>query len=150
APEALAVELSSFQLYWSPSPRPAAAALLNLAPDHLDWHGALADYAAAKARVYAGDPVAVFNADDEWSARLAGRSRRRVGVTLSPPGPGQLGVQDGVLLDRAFDPAGPGGVELAAVADVRPAGPHNVANALAAAALARAHGVPPAAVAAGL
>jgi len=157
--DVLAVELSSFQLHWSPSPRPVAAAVLNVAPDHLDWHGSLAAYAADKARIYAGDPVAVFNADDEWSTRLAGELPRRVGCTLSRPGRGQLGVEDGALVDRAFGaaghpgrPAGPAvsGVELAAVGDVRPAGPHNVANALAAAALARAYGVPAAAVAAGL
>jgi UDP-N-acetylmuramoylalanine--D-glutamate ligase len=154
--EVLAVELSSFQLHWSPSPRPAAAAVLNLAPDHLDWHGSLAGYAADKARIYAGDPVAVFNADDESSARLSAGLPRRVGFTLSRPGTGQLGVCDGVLVDRAFgvdrafDEPVAGGQALAAVADVRPAGPHNVANALAAAALARAHGVAVGAVAAGL
>ncbi len=145
--DVLAVELSSFQLHWSPSPRPLAAAVLNVAPDHLDWHGSLAGYAEAKARIYAGDPVAVFNADDEWSTRLAAGTRRRVGCTLSRPGRGQLGVEGGVLLDRAFDPAG---AALVPAAEVRPAGPHNVANALAAAALARAYGVPAAAVAAGL
>jgi UDP-N-acetylmuramoylalanine--D-glutamate ligase len=157
--DALAVELSSFQLHWSPSPRPVAAAVLNIAPDHLDWHGSLAGYAADKARIYAGNPIAVFNADDDWSTRLAGGKPRRVGFTLSRPGAGQLGVEDGMLVDRAFGDTGSpalsgrpaqSGVELAAVGDVRPAGPHNVANALAAAALARAHGVPAGAVAAGL
>jgi UDP-N-acetylmuramoylalanine--D-glutamate ligase len=66
--QVLAVELSSFQLHWSPSPRPAAAAVLNLAPDHLDWHGSFAGYAADKARIYAGDPIAVYNADDAEAA----------------------------------------------------------------------------------
>jgi UDP-N-acetylmuramoylalanine--D-glutamate ligase len=151
--DVLAVELSSFQLHWSPSPRPAAAAVLNVAPDHLDWHGSLAGYLADKARIYAGDPVAVFNADDPWSSRLAAGNARRIGCTLSTPDRGQFGVEDGVLVDRAFAgarPPGPSRVELATVAEVRPAGPHNVANALAAAALARAHGVPADAVGAGL
>ncbi|MEN3361284.1 MAG: UDP-N-acetylmuramoylalanine--D-glutamate ligase [Mycobacteriales bacterium] len=162
--DVLAVELSSFQLHWSPSVRPLAAAILNLAPDHLDWHGGFDGYAAAKARVYAGEPIAVYNADDPLVAALAGGSARRVGFTLHEPRPGQLGVRDGVLLDRAFGPAaGPAGlagagpdvaVELAAVADILPDGPpalpHQVANALAAAALARGYGVPPAAVRAGL
>jgi UDP-N-acetylmuramoylalanine--D-glutamate ligase len=145
--DVLAVELSSFQLHWAPSLRPAAAAVLNVAPDHLDWHGSFAGYVADKARIYAGEPVAVFNADDTWSTRLAADKARRVGFTLASPTRGQLGVQDGVLVDRAFDP---GGVALAPAAEVRPAGPHNVANALAAAALARAHGVAADAVAAGL
>jgi UDP-N-acetylmuramoylalanine--D-glutamate ligase len=173
--DVLAVELSSFQLHWSPSVRPAAAAVLNLAPDHLDWHGSYEAYAAAKGRIFAGDPVAVANADDPATVELAAGVRRRVTFTLAPPAPGQLGVAGGVLLDRAFGD----GVELAAVADVRPPGPHDadppaaaprgaraplaapravgapppphmVANALAAAALARAHGVPAAAVREGL
>ena len=70
---------------------------------------------------------------------------RQVSFTLAEPGPDQLGVLAGRLVDRAF-----GGGELATAAEVRPAGPHNVANALAAAALARAHGVDPAAVGRGL
>jgi UDP-N-acetylmuramoylalanine--D-glutamate ligase len=143
----LAVELSSFQLHSAPSVRPAAAALLNLAPDHLDWHGDFAAYAAAKERIWVGaDTVAVGNADDpEVAARLARAPGRQVSFTLAEPGPDQLGVVAGTLVDRAF-----GGGELAPAADVRPAGPHNVANALAAAALARAGGVDPPAIAAGL
>jgi UDP-N-acetylmuramoylalanine--D-glutamate ligase len=151
--DVLAVELSSFQLHWSPSPRPAAAAVLNVAPDHLDWHRSLAGYLADKARIYAGDPVAVFNADDGWSTRLAAGNARRIGCTLSRPERGQFGVEDGVLVDRVFhEPTRPGlsRVELAGVDEVRPAGAHNVSNALAAAALARAHGVPADAVGAGL
>jgi UDP-N-acetylmuramoylalanine--D-glutamate ligase len=152
--QVLAVELSSFQLYWSPSVRPLAAALLNLAPDHLDWHGGFDGYAAAKARVYAGDPVAVYNADDPAVTALAAGNPRRAGFTLREPAPEQLGVRAGVLLDRAFGGDPGDGVVLAAVADILPAGPpalpHQVANALAAAALARAYGLAPAAIRAGL
>ncbi|MGW2217800.1 Mur ligase family protein, partial [Nonomuraea sp. NPDC001684] len=50
--DALAVELSSFQLHWSSTLAPHAAAILNIAPDHLDWHGSMAEYAAAKGRIY--------------------------------------------------------------------------------------------------
>ncbi|HST65650.1 MAG TPA: UDP-N-acetylmuramoyl-L-alanine--D-glutamate ligase [Mycobacteriales bacterium] len=143
----LAVELSSFQLHSAPSVRPAAAALLNLAPDHLDWHGGFEAYAAAKELIWAGaETVAIGNDDDpEVATRLAKAPGRQVSFTLAAPGPDQLGVVDGVLTDRAF-----GGGPLAPAAEVRPAGPHNAANALAAAALARAHGVPPAAIRAGL
>ena len=144
--EVLAVELSSFQLHSAPSIRPAAAALLNLAPDHLDWHGGFAAYAADKERVWAPGTVAVGNADDpEVAARLARAPGRQVSFTLGPPGPGQLGVVTDRLVDRAF-----GGGDLTGAGEVRPAGPHNVANALAAAALARAHGVAPGAIRAGL
>jgi UDP-N-acetylmuramoylalanine--D-glutamate ligase len=145
--DVLAVELSSFQLYSAPSVRPAAAALLNLAPDHLDWHGGFAAYAAAKELVWAGaQTVAIGNADDaEVAKRLRAAPGRQVSFTLGTPGRDQLGVTGGVLTDRAF-----GGGELAPAAEVRPTGRHNVANALAAAALARAHGADPAAIRAGL
>jgi UDP-N-acetylmuramoylalanine--D-glutamate ligase len=143
--DVLAVEASSFQLHWSSTVRPAAGVLLNLAPDHLDWHGTMAAYARAKAKVWAG-ATAVGNADDPAVREmLAAAPGRRVEFTLDAPSSAQLGVLDGVLVDRAF-----GGGELLSAGDVRPAGPHNVANALAAAALARARGIAPAAIAAGL
>jgi len=161
----LAVELSSFQLHWSATLRPFAAAVLNVAPDHLDWHGGMDAYAAAKGRIYAPGTIAVCNADDTWSARLAANAAAAngaadaaaaqaaadavAGFTLGVPQPGQLGVAGGVLTDRAFGAPGEP-TALAPVSDVRPAAPHNVANALAAAALARAYGAAPAAVKDGL
>ncbi len=143
----LAVELSSFQLHWAPSVRPAAGVLLNLAEDHLDWHGGMDAYAAAKARVLTGD-VAIAGVDDDVVAALLADSpaKRRIGIRLGAPGPGEFGVVDDTLVDRAFGGAEP----LAKVADVRPPGPPGVFDALAAAALARVHGVPADAVAAGL
>ena len=85
----LAVELSSFQLHWSPSVVPAAGCVLNVAEDHLDWHGSMAAYAAAKARALRG-PVAVAGVDDPAAAALlaAAPAARRVGVTLGEPGTG--------------------------------------------------------------
>jgi UDP-N-acetylmuramoylalanine--D-glutamate ligase len=127
----------------------------------------MAGYTAAKARIWAGG-VAIGNADDPLVRDLlATAPGRQVAFTLGPPRAGQLGVAGGALVDRAFDEGGalaagaagaPGaelgagapGAVLGSVADVRPAGPHNVANALAAAALARAYGVPAGAVAEGL
>ncbi|MGW4060871.1 UDP-N-acetylmuramoyl-L-alanine--D-glutamate ligase [Amycolatopsis sp. NPDC004747] len=153
--DVLAVELSSFQLHWSSTLAPDAAVVLNLAEDHIDWHGSMAEYAAAKGRVYARAKVAVHNADDDWSTRIAAEhapeSARRVGFQLDTPRAGELGVVEDLLVDRAFvaDPAN-SAEELATLTDVRPAGPHNVANALAAAALARAHGVTADAVLKGL
>src|SRR5690606_11687402 len=132
--DALAVELSSQQLHWSHRLAPSYAALLNLADDHLEWHGDFAAYAEAKRRVWraaagASDgAVAVGNLDDPLVAKaLAGLPGRVAGFTLAAPAPGQLGVVDGALVDAAFaDPP----VRLAQVAAVRPAGRHHVANAL--------------------
>ncbi|MDJ1135332.1 UDP-N-acetylmuramoyl-L-alanine--D-glutamate ligase [Streptomyces iconiensis] len=158
--DVLAVELSSYQLHWAPSLRPHSAAVLNLAPDHLDWHGSMEAYAADKGRIYEGNEVAcVYNADDTASPTTEELVReadvvegaRAIGFTLGAPGPSQLGVVDGILVDRAFVPhRQQQAQELAEATDVRPAAPHNVANALAAAALARAYGVPATAVRDGL
>jgi len=146
--DALAVELSSFQLHWSTTITAHSAAVLNVAPDHVDWHGDLDTYAAAKGIVYRGVRGArVYNVADprtEQLARAPGgvEGVRVVGFTLGAPAPGQLGVVSDLLVDRAF--AGDDGstaLELGTLADVVPAAPHNVANALAAAALARAFGV---------
>nr|WP_308259356.1 UDP-N-acetylmuramoyl-L-alanine--D-glutamate ligase [Pseudonocardia sp. H11422] len=144
----LAVELSSFQLHWSPSVRPAAGCVLNIAEDHLDWHGGMPAYAAAKAGALTG-PFAVAGVDDPAAAALLATSpaAHRVGVTLGEPGPDQLGVVDGMLVDRAF---GDGPVPLIDAGRVCPGGPPGLTDALAAAALARAHGVSADAVRAGL
>jgi UDP-N-acetylmuramoylalanine--D-glutamate ligase len=148
--EVLAVELSSFQLHWSPSIRPFAGCVLNVSDDHLDWHGSPEAYAAAKARALLAD-VAVAGVDDPTAAALlaASPAPRRVGVTLAEPGPGRLGVVDGVLVDRAFCDD-PDGVPLVEAAAVHPSGAPGITDALAAAALARAAGVGPDAVRAGL
>jgi UDP-N-acetylmuramoylalanine--D-glutamate ligase len=152
--DVLAVELGSFQLHWSRSVAPAAAAILNVAPDHLDWWGdSFEDYVAAKGLAFAHEETcAIGNADDPVSTRLLARAPgRRVAFTLNSPRPYQFGVVEDVLVDRAFvDDAANEAVEVATLADVTVPGPHNVSNALAAAALARAYGVSPAAVAEGL
>jgi UDP-N-acetylmuramoylalanine--D-glutamate ligase len=149
--DVLAVELSSYQLHWSSTVTPYAAAVLNVAPDHLDWHGSLEAYAADKGKIYAPGTIAIVNADDPWSVRLAAGAEHLIGFTLGAPEPGQLGVVDDLLVDRAFVPEpAKEATELAELGDVQPFAPHNVANALAAAALARAYGVPADAVREGL
>ncbi|MFE4825873.1 UDP-N-acetylmuramoyl-L-alanine--D-glutamate ligase [Streptomyces sp. NPDC056672] len=155
--DVLAVELSSYQLHWAPSLRAHSAAVLNLAPDHLDWHGSMEAYATDKGRVYEGNTVAcVYNAADPATEELVRAADveegcRAIGFTLGTPGPSQLGVVDGILVDRAFvENRRERAQELAQVSDVQPPAPHNIANALAAAALARAFGVGPAAVRDGL
>jgi UDP-N-acetylmuramoylalanine--D-glutamate ligase len=145
----LAVELSSFQLHHSPELMPRAAVVLNVSADHLDWHGCLERYAEAKGRVYGEGTTAVFNADDAWSTRLAA-GHRGVGFTAGEPATGQLGMVRDQLVDRAFGEGAGIGTGLAQIRDIRPAGRHNLSNALAAAALARCIGVAPAAVAEGL
>ncbi|WP_033401528.1 UDP-N-acetylmuramoyl-L-alanine--D-glutamate ligase [Actinopolyspora mortivallis] len=153
--EVLAVELSSFQLHWSDTLAPYAGVVLNLAEDHLDWHGSLRAYGLAKSAVYRGNTVSVYNLDDPTSTRLAREhvGAAGVGVTLGPPSEGQLGIVDGRLLDRAFGGEGTtegGSVPLAALTDVRQVGEHNLSNALVACALARCRGVPARACAEGL
>lgn len=159
--DVLAVELSSYQLHWAPSLRAHSAAVLNLAPDHLDWHGSMEAYAADKGRIYEGNKVAcVYNAADPATEALVREADveegcRAIGFTLGTPGLSMLGVVDGILVDRAFvADRQKNAQELAEVSDIAPsagpAAPHNIANALAAAALARAFGVEPAAVRDGL
>ncbi|MFG2140661.1 UDP-N-acetylmuramoyl-L-alanine--D-glutamate ligase [Streptomyces sp. NPDC048650] len=155
--DVLAVELSSYQLHWAPSVRAHSAAVLNLAPDHLDWHGSMAAYAADKGRIYEGNTVAcVYNAADPATEELVRAADveegcRAIGFTLGTPGPSQVGVVEGILVDRAFvENRQQQAQELAEVSDLASPAPHNIANALAAAALARAFGVRPAAVRDGL
>jgi len=145
------VELSSFQLEAVSHFRPRAAALLNLSADHLDRHGNLANYLAAKQRIFqrqrAGD-IAVLGGDDPQIAAMAlpAGVRRRTFAC-------QAEVEDGCRLvgDRVFEEQPDGGtVELFRSADLRLVGRHNLENAMAAALLARAVAAEPAAIASGM
>jgi UDP-N-acetylmuramoylalanine--D-glutamate ligase len=140
----LAVELSSFQLYWAPSLRPEAGVVLNIAEDHLDWHSTMAEYTAAKARVLNGR-VAVVGLDDIRAAALLDTAAApvRVGFRLGEPAAGELGVRDGQLVDRAFADD----LALLPATSIPVPGPVGVLDALAAAALARCVDVPAAAIA---
>ncbi len=193
--DVIVAELSSFQLHWTSRLDLEVGAVLNVADDHLDWHGSFEAYAAAKGKIFAASVEALVNADDPVAAALLG----------PPSGDGfcphsfsitdraDFWVEDGVLLDGStgpdrieaaeavargrdplalddpqdavpgLDPASPslpsrpgGGFELASVSDVPLPGPHNLANALAAAGMARLlgldgeHGVPATAVREGL
>jgi len=159
--DVLAVELSSFQLHWQRSVKPLASVCLNLAPDHLDWHGSLEQYRLAKAKVYEGTRIAcVYNVEDPATEQMVTEAEvvegcRAIGFTLGLPALSMVGLVDGVLADRAFvEQRRTSAVELATVADLQhdapSVAPHYVANALAAAALARAYGVGPLAVRDGL
>ncbi len=160
--DVLAVELSSFQLHSTFSVSPLASACLNVAPDHLDWHGGLDEYARDKGRVYRNTQVAcVYNVADPRTEQLVRDADvvegcRAIGFTLGIPDVSMLGVVDDVLCDRAFVPQRrTSAAELATLDDVRAGAggvlaPHLVANALASAGLARAAGVPAVAVRNGL
>lgn len=158
--DVIAVELSSFQLHYSHSVSALASCVLNLAPDHLDWHGSVADYAAAKARVYERTQVAcVYNVQDVQTEQMVIDAEviqgcRAIGFTTGIPGRSMVGVVDGILADRAFvAERATSAAEMGTLSDLHPSGvpaPHLVADALAAAALARAAGVPTTAVRDGL
>lgn len=142
--DVLAVELSSFQLYWAPSLRPEAGVVLNIAEDHLDWHASMAEYTAAKARALTGR-VAVVGLDDTRAAALLDSAPApvRAGFRLGEPAAGELGVRNGELVDRAFADE----LALLPAASIPVPGPVGVLDALAAAALARSIGVPAEAIA---
>jgi UDP-N-acetylmuramoylalanine--D-glutamate ligase len=143
--EILAVELSSFQLHWSSTITPQAAAIINIAPDHLDWHGSAAAYAAAKARIWAPGTTAIYGADDPGASAVAAARPGAVGVTLADPSNGRVGIRSGAIYDDAF-----GGGRILSTNDLQVSGPHNITDALIATALARAAGIGAAAIATGL
>lgn len=155
--DVLVVELSSYQLHHLPTTgpgaiHPLASVCLNLADDHLDWHGSFEAYAAAKAKVYENAKVAcVYNRADEATRRMVeeadvAEGARAIGFGLDAPGPSDFGVVDGILCDRAFlDDRRTAALEITTVAELDARGlaaPHVVQNILAASALARAAGVP--------
>lgn len=160
--DALVVELSSFQLATTTSMEPLASICLTLASDHLDWHGTDADYAAAKARVYAHTIRAcVYNREDPVTLDMVAdadvrEGARAIGITRGIPGLSEIGCVEDVLCDRAFlANRRKEALELATFADLAHLGAATPAvpiltDALAAAALARSLDVAPEAVAAGL
>ncbi|MCI0155867.1 UDP-N-acetylmuramoyl-L-alanine--D-glutamate ligase [Leifsonia shinshuensis] len=156
--DVLVVELSSYQLHWVNRNRggqlsPYSAACLNIADDHLDWHGSLEAYIAAKAKVYDNAQVAcVYNRADLTTLRMVEEAEvvegaRAIGFGLDVPGPSDFGIVDGILCDRAFlEDRRNSAIELTTLDELAEAGlaaPHVVANILAASALARSYGVEP-------
>lgn len=155
--DVIAVEVGAPQLPFIHTVAPVAAVCLNIADDHIDHFGSMAEYVAAKARIYERtQEAAVYNLQDDTTLRMVEEADvldgcRAIGFTLGTPGLSMVGVVDDLLVDRAFvADREVTALELATVRDVKPFAPHNVANALAAAALARAFGVPPTAVRDGL
>jgi UDP-N-acetylmuramoylalanine--D-glutamate ligase len=151
--DVLAVELSSFQLHYTSSMKAESAAVLNVAEDHLDWYDDMDAYAADKGRIYAGvERACVYNLADPVTEQLVRDAEvqegaRAIAFTLGTPGVGMVGLVDDVLADRAFvEDRQTSAAELCTLADLATSAPHFVSDALAAAALARSHGVPPAAI----
>jgi UDP-N-acetylmuramoylalanine--D-glutamate ligase len=144
------LEMSSFQLELAPSWRADVAVLLNIAPDHLDRHGTMENYIAAKRRIFAAqkeEGVAVVGVDDQFCLRLyeelRGQGRRTIAVTLQgAPKPDQITVRGGVLFE--------GEREIGPLRLPRLLGRHNWQNAGAAYATARALGIDPPAITAAL
>jgi UDP-N-acetylmuramoylalanine--D-glutamate ligase len=146
------VELSSYQLHSTTSMSPWAAVCLNVAEDHLDWHGSMTAYTDAKARVYSNTRIAcVYNRDDAVTQAMVEDAEvvegaRAVGFGLGVPGPSDLGLVEGILCDRAFhDDRHHSALEITTVADLQQRGlgaAHTVSDVLAASALARSFGTP--------
>ncbi|MGI9824822.1 UDP-N-acetylmuramoyl-L-alanine--D-glutamate ligase [Agromyces sp. Marseille-Q5079] len=155
--DVLVVELSSYQLHALPTEGPGAlhpvsSVCLNVADDHLDWHGGADAYRAAKGKVYANTRIAcVYNRADEATRRMVEDAdvevgARAIGFGLDVPGPSDFGVVEGILCDRAFlEERHSSALEIITVDELEPQGLavlHVVANILAASALVRAVGVP--------
>lgn len=138
----LILELSSFQLHWLRNSHFVSCAVLNIAEDHLDWHGTFEAYAAAKISLLHKSNTAILNADDgNVVTRTSHWQGRKVFFSLNTPAPGELGVVEELLVDRAFVADAQEASMFCELVEVIPTVPHNVSNFLAAAGLARTAGV---------
>ena len=151
--DALVVELSSFQLHYLGQIFPFSSAVLNLADDHLDWHGGFDEYRTAKAKVYENTIAScVYNVMDKATESMVENAdvvegARAIGFTLGIPTRSQVGYVEDILCDRAYlDDRANSALEIASLEDIREIGvmtPHLMANVAAAAAMARSAGVEP-------
>lgn len=145
----LVVEISSFQLHYLSSVEPRVSAILNIAEDHVDWHGSLESYKAAKAKVFSGTTGAIiYNGEDLETRKLAELANVKddavlaVAFTRFMPTDLQVGFVEEFLVDRAFYGYRAKELpELSNLEDISQIGvvtPHLLANVAAAAAIARA------------
>jgi UDP-N-acetylmuramoylalanine--D-glutamate ligase len=138
----LILELSSFQLHWLNDAQFSAAAILNIADDHIDWHGSFDEYAKAKVSILDKSTTAILNGDDgEVVGRTSHWLGRKIFYSLDTPGPGELGVVEELLVDRAFVADVQEAALIAELTEILPTVPHHVSNSLAAAGLASTVGV---------
>lgn len=156
--DVIAVELSSFQLHYTHSMSPLASVVLNIAEDHVDWHGGFENYKADKAKIYERTRLAaIYNAEESVVESMVENADvvegcRAIGFTTGIPSLSMIGIVEDLLVDRAFIEDRKNSatelVPLDSIGEIVPR--HTAANAAAAAALARAFGVEPEAVAKGL
>ena len=138
----LVLELSSFQLHWMQEAKFTSVAILNLADDHLDWHGSFENYCSAKFSLLEHTDIAILNAGDNEVARRAQIWQgRKIFYSLETPAAGELGIVEDLLIDRAFVHNPQEASMIAQISDIQPTLPHSVSNALAAAGLALSVGV---------
>ncbi len=138
----LVLELSSFQLHWMEDASFVAAAILNIAQDHIDWHGSFDAYATDKVSILDRATTAILNGEDgEIVSRVAHWQGQKIFFSLDTPGPGEIGIVEELLVDRAFVPDPQEAAMIAELTEVKPTVPHSVSNALAAAGLALSVGV---------
>jgi len=138
----LVLELSSFQLHWLEDAEFISSAVLNIAQDHLDWHGSFDAYATDKLSILDKSMTAILSSQDgEIVTRTAHWQGRKVFFSLDTPSPGEIGVVEELLVDRAFVADPQEAAMFCELVEVTPTVPHNVSNALAAAGLARTVGV---------
>ena len=138
----LVLELSSFQLHWLEDAQFLSSAILNIAEDHVDWHGSFDAYAKAKISILDKSITAILNGDDgEIVSRTTHWQGRKVFFSLDTPAPGEIGVVEELLVDRAFVADPQEAAMISELVEVTPTVPHSVSNALAAAGLARTAGV---------
>lgn len=138
APDVFVLELSSFQLETTYSLDAGAATVLNLCQDHLDRYDSMAEYAAAKARIFSGHGVQVVNREDDFSRRLADPARTVLSFGLGTPGSNR---EWGMVVSGGESWLAQGEMKLMPLKELPLAGLHNAANALAALALCRAIGM---------
>lgn len=153
--EVLVVEVSSFQLHYMNHIEPFSATCLNIAEDHLDWHGSFEAYRLSKERIYEGTKVAcIYNLEDAATEQMVQAATvqdgaRAIGFGLGTPKPSNVGYVDEFLVDRAYlDQRADSALEIASLEDFHGLGvltPHLLSNIAAATALARSFGAPPAA-----
>ncbi len=151
--DAVVVEISSFQLHYLGEVSPHSAVVLNVAEDHLDWHGSFEKYSHAKGKVYENTQFScVYNVQDTETERLVEQAEviegaRAIGFTLGTPAKSQVGYVEDILVDRAFlDDRANSALEIATLDDISQIGvltPHLMANVAAATAMARSAGVAP-------
>ena len=149
----LVVEISSFQLHYLGVIAPVVSAYLNIAQDHLDWHGSFDEYAKAKAKVFLGTETAIiFNEQDQRTLNAARAAEvqdgcRAISFSLAAPQVSSVGYIEDLLVDRAFlDDRGNQAIELCEIQDIEQISAISsqlLANCAAAAAITRALGVEP-------